>query len=572
MIRRLLVGAVCVLVGGAALLPAPVAASNHYTASDVTIESGDGAMLTGRLYRPVGYAQTPVVVSITPYGTTRAGDVERPDIPAVTLPASRADEMTAAGYAFLQVNLRGFHGSEGCGDLGGDGEQMDAKAAIEWAASQPWSTGKVATIGHSYDGFAQVMALDERADGHAAAVITGPLTSGYKLFFMNGVRYSGQWDAMAQYFAGYDLASPSVPSEGAAECYAENASETRNPDPSSPYWQERDLVAGARTSTVPTFWGIGFLDENTKPDNFLDVYSALPGPKRAWVGQWVHDGPAGSGRTEDGAPAFQAEVMRFLEQHLEGSGAASLVDPAVEVEQGPDGVWRSETQWPPADATPIDLPLEAGAYEDSVTDDAGLPSDWALVSGGTEEDASGVGTWTFSQELPYDVHLSGTPRLDVVVDSPMAGVHLNARLFDVYPNVSSSCLGIASFGCLRGSENTATLVTRGAALVGGDLPPGAALSGEPVSFDLYPQDYVIRAGHRIGLLISGADNEIFNPGTTGATVTVEGSFELPFLELLRTPDLEHVPGAPLGQTVTVSDEVVRRQQIDMPLPPRMTTP
>ena len=32
-------------------------------------------------------------------------------------------------------------------------------------------------------------------------------------------------------------------------------------------------------------WSHGFLDANTKPDNFLDVYSQLTGPKRAWFGQ-----------------------------------------------------------------------------------------------------------------------------------------------------------------------------------------------------------------------------------------------------------------------------------------------
>lgn len=554
MIRKLMAGSMSLLLGSASLLASPAAANDHYTVSDVTIESGDGTILTARLYRPTGHAATPVVVRITPYGTTRAADdVERPDVPGVTWPASFADELTEAGYSYLQVNLRGFHTSEGCGDLGGDGEQMDAVAAIEWAASQPWSTGKVGTIGHSYDAFAQVMALDEGAEGHAAAVITGPLTSAYKMFFMNGVHYNGQWDVMAEYFAAQDLAGPSVPRGGAAECYAANEIETRNPDPTSPYWTERDLAAGARSSTVPTFWGIGFNDVNTKPDNFLDVYSGLSGPKRAWVGQWLHDGPSDSGRTEGGVAAFELEVLRFFEQHLRGSGAAG-VDPAVEVEQGPDGVWRSETQWPPADATAFELPVKTGTYRDVVTDDAGLPHHWLNVSGGEEEDASGTGTWTFSQELPYDVHLSGTPRVELFVDSPNSGVHLNVRLFDVAP------------------DGTASIVTRGAALVGGGPSSTTPLSDEPVSFDLYPQDYVIAEGHRIGLLISGADNEVFDPGTTGAEVTVRGAFEVPFLQFLRTPDLEHVPGTPLVRRVAVTETVVGERAVEMPLPPEMTTP
>jgi predicted acyl esterase len=36
--------------------------------------------------------------------------------------------------------------------LGGAGEQADVKAAVEWAANQPWSTGQVGMYGKSYDG------------------------------------------------------------------------------------------------------------------------------------------------------------------------------------------------------------------------------------------------------------------------------------------------------------------------------------------------------------------------------------------------------------------------------------
>ena len=41
-----------------------------------------------------------------------------------------------------KVDLRGFGGSSGCLDWAGPGEQADVKAAVEWAASQPWSTGQ----------------------------------------------------------------------------------------------------------------------------------------------------------------------------------------------------------------------------------------------------------------------------------------------------------------------------------------------------------------------------------------------------------------------------------------------
>ena len=48
------------------------------------------------------------------------------------------------GYTFVMVDLRGFGGSTGCLDWGGPGEQADVVAAVKWAATQPWSTGRSA--------------------------------------------------------------------------------------------------------------------------------------------------------------------------------------------------------------------------------------------------------------------------------------------------------------------------------------------------------------------------------------------------------------------------------------------
>ena len=56
------------------------------------------------------------------------------------------------GYTYVMVDLRGFGGSDGCLDWAGPGEQSDVVNAVQWAASQPWSTGKVGMYGKSYDG------------------------------------------------------------------------------------------------------------------------------------------------------------------------------------------------------------------------------------------------------------------------------------------------------------------------------------------------------------------------------------------------------------------------------------
>ena len=66
--------------------------------------------------------------------------------------------MFEKGYTYVMVDLRGTGGSSGCNDWGGPGEQTDVKAAVEWAASREWSTGKVALL-------RQVLRRVDRADG-----------------------------------------------------------------------------------------------------------------------------------------------------------------------------------------------------------------------------------------------------------------------------------------------------------------------------------------------------------------------------------------------------------------------
>ncbi len=69
------------------------------------------------------------------------------------------------GYAFVMVDLRGFGSSTGCLDLGGPGERLDVVNAVQWAASQPWSTRKVGMYGKPYDGVTGLIGVDSSRPG-----------------------------------------------------------------------------------------------------------------------------------------------------------------------------------------------------------------------------------------------------------------------------------------------------------------------------------------------------------------------------------------------------------------------
>ena len=86
------------------------------------------------------------------------------------------------------VDLRGFGGSTGCLDWGGPGEQSDVVAAVQWAAAQPWSTGKVGMYGKSYDGVTGLIGVNKQPTGLAAVVSQEPVYDLYRYLYGDGMR------------------------------------------------------------------------------------------------------------------------------------------------------------------------------------------------------------------------------------------------------------------------------------------------------------------------------------------------------------------------------------------------
>lgn len=475
----------------------------------------------------------PVILAIGPY-FAHIGQTPEDADPLSSGPNVYYKELLAEGkpfdrgYTLVQVDLRGFGASEGCNDFGGRGEQADVKAAVEWAASQPWSTGKVGMFGKSYDGWTLAMALASKPKGLAAVVIQAPIISGYRTLYMNGVHYALGWYATPALYQSTDALPPTVfdspdyilhSALGLNPlCYALNiALQTglADRDDGIGFWDERDLIERASGSTVPTFWEHGFLDANAKPDNFLDVYSTLRGPRRAWAGQWAHDRPT---EALVGRKGFYEEAMRWFDHYVKDVPGAADGDPAAAIEDGGTQRWRAEAVWPPADAVVHKLAVRPTAR------------------------------WSVSPKLPHDVHLAGTPRLTLGtrLSGPRANVF--AMLFDI------------------DERGRAQVLTRGAFAV--------TRSGT-IAYDLYPQDWTFKAGHRVGLLLPESDLDWFMPlPALGSVTRTGGSLALPFLRYKRSSFL---PGRktkveesrPLPADVT---SVIGGAETAFELPPALVDP
>lgn len=510
------------------LLALPTTASAHVPANaewrEEYIDTPHGLRLHADVLRPKGLApdaRTPVIMTISPYVSHSVQAVTDFD-PSRSGPSDRFRDLEDgsglfdAGYTYVIVDLPGFGGSSGCTDWGGPEEQGAVKDAVEWAAAQPWSTGRVGTYGKSYDAWTGLMGIAQQPKGLAAVVAQEPVYSGYKYEYMNGVRFltsfiEGPLFGANNVLPGTVNDTPAYQANSTPvtpHCYATNTALQQQDDEAAGFWQVRNLIPAARGARTPLLLTQGFLEDNTKPDGAWDFFNALDGPKRAWFGQFDHvrGNDVVGGKLAMGRSGWFAEVMRFYDEHLKGR-APAVADPPIALQYGPNGAWRSEDQWPPADSRRLVTTLRTGTYAD---DNANRGM------GGS----GGRGIWTISAPLPYDVHFSGVPQVTVDVAAAAPNANLVVDVYDI------------------DQAGKAILLSRGAQLV--------RASGLQ-SFDLYGQDWQVGKGHRLGVLVTGSNAEWWTHVPTRQDVTVAaGRIALPFLRFARTSDLPGSPSVKLG--------------------------
>ena len=551
--RNIAVLTAALLLVGTAAIAAPRDDADHY---EYYFPSSDGlTQLHADVLRPKGMAddvKTPIILTVSPY-TNHSGSTTPTDVGGEG-PNPRfydfldKSQALQKGYTYVMVDLPGDGGSAGCNDWGGIREQTAVKDAVEWAASQPWSTGKVALLGKSYDGWTGLMGIAQQPKGLAAVVSLEPVYSGYRYIYMNGIKRGGTWPygyafTLVDAMPGRPSDSPEYHANGAPQgyCYGVNVA-GQNADWSEDgiYWEERNLLPTAKGKKTPLFLTQGFLETNTKPDGAFEYFNSLAGHQnRGWFGQFDHcraweiqsacDAGGGDDRLAVGRPGFVDEVMRFLDLHLKGIKRPK--DPAVEV-QDILGRWRAESSWPPSDSTGYVTKLTDGSYTDTGNGSGLRPT-------------ADQGIWNISKPLPYDVWFSGTPVVTVNVYAPPMA-NLAANVYDISP------------------DGTVRMISRGVQSIDG--------AGE-YAITLYGQDWPLAKGHRLGVLISSANDDEFNHVPTGGTVTVSAAtIELPFLKKNRTKFLKGSVTARLEEfnadsTAQLTKEEIEAAEIGFKLPP-----
>jgi uncharacterized protein len=263
----------------------------------------DGVRLATDIYRPKGDQPVPIIFSRTPYNFNSYRDGE-----LTTRTLQSAYDAVQKGYAYVVQNERGRFFSEGEWDILGT-PLTDGYDALTWMADQPWSNGKVGTLGCSSTAEWQMAVAAMNHPAHAAMVPQGYGAGVGRIgdYYEQGNWYRGgagqmlftawlygtQHDPMAPRLAEgiaqedlqrlqrfYDMA-PRYPKvdwkEGLAHLPVQDIIKNVNGPqgiyeemitrkPNDPKWFEGGLYHDDMDFAVPSFWFVSWYDVASSPN------------------------------------------------------------------------------------------------------------------------------------------------------------------------------------------------------------------------------------------------------------------------------------------------------------------
>jgi X-Pro dipeptidyl-peptidase len=468
------------------------------------------------------------------------------------------------GFAVVHSDAPGTGLSQGCVTVGSDPEQLAPKAVIDWLNGRAkgyrtidgsdevvasWSTGKVGMTGTSYNGTIPLAAAVTGVKGLEAIIPIAPNTSYYHYYRSNGlVRHPGGWLGEDIDFL-YDFVNSGDPArrEHCNRLYRDGEFARGRDRVSGDYndfWRSRDLLTKVKKIRAAVLMAHAFNDWNVVPEHSVRIYEALKGrvPLRAYFHQGGHGGPP----PLEMMNRWFTRYLYGVENGVEHEPKAWIVREAAAVEPGggpqppaSGGGRRSRAPIPPPvpypdyphpSARPVTFYLNAGGDRVGGLTTRRKPgqgretlSDNVEVSGPAlaAADASPHRLLYSTEVLAEPLHLSGTPRITLRLAASQPAANLSVWLV-VLPWAD-------------GPIGPANLITRGWAdpqnhrslRRGGNYD--ARRRGEPLepgryydlTFDLQPDDQVIPAGKRIGLMIFSSDRDFTLWPAPGTELTLD---------------------------------------------------
>ncbi|MYH10152.1 MAG: Xaa-Pro dipeptidyl-peptidase [Gemmatimonadales bacterium] len=442
------------------------------------------------------------------------------------------------GFAVVHSQSPGTGQSQGCPTVGGANESLAPKAVIDWLNGRArgfrsvdgdeeveayWATGRVGMTGTSYNGTLPLAAATTGVEGLEAIIPIAPNTSYYHYYRSNGlVRSPGGYpgedvDVLFDFiFSGFpevrDYCLANVRDEMTARL-------DRVTGDYNDFWAGRDYlnhVDGVRAATLMSH---AFNDWNVMPEHSHRISMALR-DRGVPLQIYYHQGGHG------GAPPLEL-MNRWFTRYVVGVENGVEEDPAAWiVREGDD---RSEPtpypSYPHPEAAAVTLrPGGDGHWTGTLSlDDADAGTGAVIDNFTLTGDQLAAAEWSnhrllyATPELRENVHLSGvaTVRVRTSADAPAANLSV----------------WLVSLPWTESGEINDNIITKGWAdpanagaeditspRTGTPLTPGEFVDLE---FALQPDDQIIPAGARIGLMIFSSDKFFTLHPDPGTTLTVD---------------------------------------------------
>ena len=449
------------------------------------------------------------------------------------------------GFAVVHSESPGTGLSQGCPTVGGMNESLAPKAVIDWlngrakAYTAPvggeeiaagWSTGNVGMTGTSYNGTLPLAAATTGVDGLKAIIPVAPNTSYWHYYRTNGlVRHPGGYlgediDVL------YDFIH-SQESDRRDYCnatirdgeYVEGMD--RATGDYNDFWAGRDYLNVIDNVKAATLMAHAFNDWNVMPEHSVRIVEALEG--QVPVQMYYHQGGHGGPPPLDMMNKWFTRFLYDVENGVENDPKAWIVREGDErLEPTP------YADYPHPESEGVRLfPIKGGQNTAALSLEQSPSQGVESLVDNVSFDGRSLATAEYTNHrllyvtpaLSQDVHISGTATMKV-------------RLAASKPAVNFS-VWLVSLPWTEGRRARGGIITRGwfdpqnAESMTESMPltPGEFVEFE---FDLQPDDQVIPAGQKIGLMIMSSDRDFTLWPAPGAELQVDldaTSIEIPIV-------------------------------------------
>ena len=452
------------------------------------------------------------------------------------------------GYVVVHSSSPGTGLSDGAQTVGGINESLAPKAVINWLNGRAkgftsregtetitafWSTGKVGMTGTSYNGTIPLAAATTGVDGLEAIIPIAPNTSYYHYYRSHGLVRSPGGYLGEDIDVLYDFIH-----SGKEENRARNNNIVRDTEMANgmdrasgdynDFWAGRDYLHQMKPMKAALLMSHGFNDWNVMPEHSYRIYkraSEMGIPTQIYYHQNGHGGP----------PPLKM-MNRWFTRYLHGIENNVENDAKAWIVREDDKILEPTPykEYPNPEAKPVVLNIGTGGNgigtltlkntaskgEESLIDNYHFSSESLAKATSSDHRLLYV-----SAILKEDIHISGTPSISIKATSSKPAVNLSVYLVSLPWNNDWN------------AKITDNIITRGWADLQNhkSLTESAPLKPNTfykMTFDLQPDDQIIKKGQQIGLLIFSSDSSytlLPEPGTKLTVDLTETKIRIPIV-------------------------------------------